>query len=363
MKNLRVVAVTAAFAVTSALVSMPAFAADAAQSAAVPDINVSIATATCENPENTITVTGLDTKDQQYRFVFYLDGKLDRQVNKNARPLFYQGPVTDSKLAAAYGGKIERMKELGLYSKTLQMKVYYYDKHGKFAGPHETLEFPTTELSPLKKDPLRKAFKLAESEVVTLVDPASLDCKSTDNGNSNVADGAQSAAVSVSHVEKAAGEKIVFTGQGFNPEEQVSFEVHSEVIKLAPVKADAKGVATVEWTIPAGFTLGKHTVKATGMTSKKSAMNTFTVLKAAEKQENVKPTDPKQPADPKKVNPKGEVKKVNPKADTKNTNPKADAKKAKLANTGSSSALIAAGASAIAVAGIGASIVVRRRKN
>lgn len=62
MKNLRVVAVTAAFAVTSALVSMPAFAADAAQSAAVPDINVSIATATCENPENTITVTGLDAR-------------------------------------------------------------------------------------------------------------------------------------------------------------------------------------------------------------------------------------------------------------------------------------------------------------
>lgn len=352
MKNLRVVAGAAAFALTSALAVTPAFAAENATGETASDIQVTIATATCENKKNTITVTGLNPTDKQYRFVFWVNGELDRQVISKLRPKFYDGPVDETQLADAYGRTIDDIRAKGLYNKTLQMKVYYYDKENKYQGQHETLNFPVTPESPLPKDPLRKAYKLAESIVFTMVDPATLDCTP--------------AAVEVSAPEKAAGEKIVFTGNGFKAEEEVTFTVHSTPIVAGTATANAQGVATLEWTIPANFTLGQHKVNAVGKVSQKTAETPFTVVKP--KDTTPTPTDPKKDDSKKDDSKKDDAKKDDAKKDSgKKVAPKADNAKAptagkpapKLAKTGADLSILFAG---VGVAAAGALALVARRR-
>lgn len=347
MKNLRVVAGAAAFALTSALAVTPAFAAENATGETASDIQVTIATATCENKKNTITVTGLNPTDKQYRFVFWVNGELDRQATSKVRPKFYAGPVDETQLADAYGSTIDDIRAKGLYNKTLQMKVYYYDKENKYQGPHETLNFPVTPESPLPKDPLRKAYKLAESIVFTMVDPATLDCTP--------------AAVEVSAPEKAAGEKIVFTGNGFKAGEDVTFTVHSTPVLAGTVAANDQGIATLEWTIPADFALGLHKVNAVGKVSQKAAEAPFTVVKP--KETTPTPTDPKKDDpkkdDPKKDDPKkDDSKKVAPKPGTAKV-PTAGKPAPKLAKTGADLSILFAG---VGVAAAGALALVARRR-
>jgi hypothetical protein len=57
--------------------------------------------------------------------------------------------------------------------------------------------------------------------------------------------------------------------------------LHSTPVDLGTVQADAHGVATFTFTVPAGLELGTHSVSMTGLTSGTLAEATFTVTVAA----------------------------------------------------------------------------------
>lgn len=74
--------------------------------------------------------------------------------------------------------------------------------------------------------------------------------------------------VSVSSTTVAPGGTVTVQGTGFLPGEQVSVDLHSDVVHLATVTADNSGVATATVTIPTYFS-GPHYITLTGLTSGK----------------------------------------------------------------------------------------------
>lgn len=57
-----------------------------------------------------------------------------------------------------------------------------------------------------------------------------------------------------------AGEKIVRVIAGFQPFEEVTLVLNSTPVVLGTFTADAQGVVTAEFTLPAGIALGEHTL-------------------------------------------------------------------------------------------------------
>lgn len=57
-----------------------------------------------------------------------------------------------------------------------------------------------------------------------------------------------------------AGEKIVRVIAGFQPREEVKLVLNSDPVVLGTFTADAQGVVTAEFTLPAGTALGEHTL-------------------------------------------------------------------------------------------------------
>jgi hypothetical protein len=87
---------------------------------------------------------------------------------------------------------------------------------------------------------------------------------------------------SVARQTVAAGKQQTVTVSGFQPGEIVHGVLHSTPVDLGTVRADANGVATFTFTIPAGLEVGTHSVTMTGLTSGITAEATFTVTAAAE---------------------------------------------------------------------------------
>ncbi|WP_051143915.1 hypothetical protein [Modestobacter italicus] len=86
---------------------------------------------------------------------------------------------------------------------------------------------------------------------------------------------------SVAAASLAAGKQQTISIGGFLPGEMVSGVLHSTPVDLGTVQADANGVATFTFTVPAGFEAGTHTVEMQGLTSGITAEATFTVTEAA----------------------------------------------------------------------------------
>ncbi|MCZ2829932.1 hypothetical protein O2W14_13920 [Modestobacter sp. VKM Ac-2986] len=68
---------------------------------------------------------------------------------------------------------------------------------------------------------------------------------------------------------------------GFQPFEMVHGVLYSTPVDLGTVQADAAGVATFTFAVPAGLETGEHSVTMTGLTSGFEAEATFTVTVAA----------------------------------------------------------------------------------
>ena len=62
----------------------------------------------------------------------------------------------------------------------------------------------------------------------------------------------------------APGQKVVKVLKGFQPYEKVTLVLHSTPVTLGTFTADANGVVTAEFTVPAGTPLGNHTLAYTG---------------------------------------------------------------------------------------------------
>ena len=62
----------------------------------------------------------------------------------------------------------------------------------------------------------------------------------------------------------APGQKVVKVLKGFKPGEKVTVVLHSAPVEVATAIADANGVVTIEFTVPAGTPLGNHTLTYTG---------------------------------------------------------------------------------------------------
>ncbi|MQA35484.1 hypothetical protein GCU49_18205 [Modestobacter roseus] len=62
----------------------------------------------------------------------------------------------------------------------------------------------------------------------------------------------------------AAGEKVVRVIKGFQPAEVVTVTLHSTPQTVGTFTADANGVLTAEFTLPAGTPVGDHTLVYNG---------------------------------------------------------------------------------------------------
>ena len=62
----------------------------------------------------------------------------------------------------------------------------------------------------------------------------------------------------------APGQKVVKVLKGFKPGEKVTVVLHSAPVEVGVFTADANGVVTIEFTVPAGTPLGTHTLAYQG---------------------------------------------------------------------------------------------------
>ncbi|GMA32449.1 family 20 glycosylhydrolase [Litorihabitans aurantiacus] len=79
------------------------------------------------------------------------------------------------------------------------------------------------------------------------------------------------ASLTVDPTTAAQGTEVTVTGQGFAAGEPVALELHSEVVALATVTADAAGNVSATVTIPADAPVGDHSVVAVGGVSAQRA--------------------------------------------------------------------------------------------
>ncbi|GAB3317766.1 hypothetical protein GCM10027451_36070 [Geodermatophilus aquaeductus] len=91
---------------------------------------------------------------------------------------------------------------------------------------------------------------------------------------------AEAVSTSVAAATVAAGRQQTVSIGGFRPGELVRGTLHSTPVDLGTVRADAAGVATFTFTVPAGLEAGAHTVSMTGLTSGVTAEVPFTVTAA-----------------------------------------------------------------------------------
>lgn len=62
------------------------------------------------------------------------------------------------------------------------------------------------------------------------------------------------------------GGSVTLNLEGYEPLEQIGIDVHSKVVRVATVRADAQGAVTTTVQMPAGFTC-EHYIESTGLTS------------------------------------------------------------------------------------------------
>jgi len=112
------------------------------------------------------------------------------------------------------------------------------DKDGKFSCTPEKKIDPDKEIKVTSKDP---AGNVSEPTVVKV----------------------RGLLIEINPTVLHAGDDQVVTGRNFNPGEKVTMTVKSETY-TAEGTADAQGVVTFKYKVPAGFTVGDHTATLTG---------------------------------------------------------------------------------------------------
>lgn len=85
--------------------------------------------------------------------------------------------------------------------------------------------------------------------------------------SANTAGVAPQTSTSASSTKPAPGQKVVKVYKGFQPFEVVTLTMHSTPQQLGTFTADANGVLTVEFTVPAGTPAGAHTLVLEGTTT------------------------------------------------------------------------------------------------
>jgi len=60
------------------------------------------------------------------------------------------------------------------------------------------------------------------------------------------------------------GQTVTVTASGFNAGALVTFTISPNSLVMGTATADSKGVATLDWAVPADFPLGSHMVNADG---------------------------------------------------------------------------------------------------
>lgn len=88
---------------------------------------------------------------------------------------------------------------------------------------------------------------------------------------------ANKATIQLSASSRTIGESLGISGQGFTPGEKVTLTLGSAPIGLTTVNADASGTFQITVTVPAGASLGKQSVVATGGSSGLVAKAALTV--------------------------------------------------------------------------------------
>ncbi len=86
---------------------------------------------------------------------------------------------------------------------------------------------------------------------------------------------------SISTDTAAPGDKVTLAGTGFTAGETVDFIMHSDPVLLGSVTADAKGVATLAFTVPAKTETGSHLIDMIGQTSGKRLAVALQVTQAS----------------------------------------------------------------------------------
>jgi LPXTG-motif cell wall-anchored protein len=76
------------------------------------------------------------------------------------------------------------------------------------------------------------------------------------------------------------GEPVTGRDNGNDPGEQVNGYVHSTPVFVGSTTANAKGVATLNFTIPTSLALGTHTLRLVGQSSGRVGSVQFTVSRA-----------------------------------------------------------------------------------
>jgi hypothetical protein len=120
---------------------------------------------------------------------------------------------------------------------------------------------------------------LATAQAVTgLVDNGGLATVTATGAGDGVAVFAPTARLSAGTVE--AGRRQTATAAGFLAGEAVRAVIHSTPVTVGTAKANALGVATIAWTVPATIPAGAHTLTLTGLTSGLSVSRPLTVVAA-----------------------------------------------------------------------------------
>ena len=96
--------------------------------------------------------------------------------------------------------------------------------------------------------------------------------------------------VRLSAKEVQQGDKITFTGTGLVPGTEVTATVHSKPVEVGTARANVNGAVTFNWTVPANFQTGEHTIVLTA-NGDELASNTFTVTKASATTQSQPATD------------------------------------------------------------------------
>lgn len=240
-----------AFAVTAAFVAVPASAALAADPVK-PEVNHNFAT--CAMPLNTLQLANWDTAVAgNYRVGYQAAGAHYIFSTKAETEVMLDGGGTFS-----WEGFFAGKGKAPIYGEEIEIGVFYFDREKAYDPSQYDAELQAQG---------KQRFIRLDTSKQTLVDPATV-CQP---------------AVAASKDVIAPGSDITFTASDFMPGEEVTFEIEVAAVKMVAGKAvaDAQGVATLVWAVPADFAAGEHTVYAQNAAGALQVSSAFTVQQPA----------------------------------------------------------------------------------
>ena len=129
----------------------------------------------------------------------------------------------------------------------------------------EAEEYPITDLTVVAAGTAAPAPATGAPAASTTATPAATPAAAFKPGATPNTPGVASTTTDKTTGNAAApGQKVVKVLKGFKPFEKVTVVLHSAPVVLGEFTADANGVVTVEFTVPAGTPLGNHTLAYDG---------------------------------------------------------------------------------------------------